>query len=154
MKKLFAVLMIIVMSFTAHAFSLELSGAVNYSKNIEDGGDEFSRERIRVAHVFDIPKTEDFVGLYGVEYQLKDNENEHAFIPQVGFRYYPLDFITLHIGGSLGGQIETYEGFTMKPVAEVQAGLGRKEILLEAFAGIDDTKDSYAGVRVGYILNF
>ena len=148
------VVIAIMFSVSSSAANIELSGAVNYSENTSNGEDEYSREKVRVAHIVKIPKTEKWDGLYGLEYQFKDGDNESTLIPQVGFRYYPTEVIALHLGAILGGHIETHEGFDIKPTIEANIGLGRREVMIEAFTGFDDEKDFCAGVRAGYIFNF
>lgn len=156
MKKYIILAMMVVIailySIPASAVNVELSGAVNYSKNTSGDKDEYSRERVRVAHIVKLDEKWD--GLYGVEYQFKDSTNERAIIPQAGFRYYPTDVVALHLGSTIGGHIETHEGFDIKPTIEANIGLGKRELMLEAFTGFDDEKDFCAGVRAGYIFNF
>ena len=158
MKKyiiLFMMLIIaILFSISSSAANIEFSGAVNYSENTSGDESEYTRERVRVAHIVKIPRTEKWDGLYGVEFQFKDDNNERALIPQVGVRYYPTEVMALHLGTTLGGHIETHEGFDMKPTIEANIGIGRREVIIEAFAGFDDDKDFCTGVRAGYIFNF
>ena len=148
------VVIAIMFSVSSSAANIEFSGAMNYSKSTSGDESEYGRERIRVAHIVKIPRTEKWDGLYGLEYQFKDGDNESAFIPQVGFRYYPTEVIALHLDATVGGHIETYEGFEIKPTIEANIGLGRREVMLEAFSGFDDDKDFCVGVRAGYIFNF
>ena len=148
------VVIAIMFSVSSSAANIEFSGAMNYSENTSGDESEYGRERIRVAHIVKIPRTEKWDGLYGLEYQFKDGDNESAFIPQVGFRYYPTEVVALHLGATVGGHMETHEGFEIKPTIEANIGLGRREVMLEAFSGFDDDKDFCVGVRAGYIFNF
>lgn len=158
MKKhiiLFMTLLVaILFSISSQAANIEISGATNYAKSTKGGDDEYTRERVRIAHIIELPKTTKWDALYGLEYQFKDGNNEYALIPQVGFRYYPTKVVALHLGANLGGHIETYEGFEIKPTLETNIGLGRREMIIEAFSGFDTDKDFCVGLRAGYIFNF
>lgn len=141
-------------STTVDAANIEVSGAVNYTENVDRDEDGFLRKRVRVAHLIELGEKSKCDILYGVEYQVKEKDRDHNIVPQVGFRYYPVDFMTLHTGATLGGNIETEQGFSMSPTIEATLGIGRREVLLESFIGIDDRKDFNAGVRAGYIFDF
>lgn len=128
---------------------IEVAVTKDYSRSIITGATKKQNEKLRVAVVKEIPKLHDWDYLYGLEYQFKDKKNDQEITPQVGLRYYPVNFIPVFAGATAGVEIFT-EKNEYSPMVELGVGIGRNDVIGNWYASINEKKHLATGIRLGY----